>query len=650
MALNDAQIDILVTMQSKATAELAKLNAVLGNTSKTAKSTGSAFSGLGSTLMGLGLSYLTIKNGIIDSIKAWDEQEEAVALLNATLESTGGVAGVTTKMATDLASSLQLVTKYADEDTIAMEGVLLTFTKITKDIFPETVGLVQDISTRMGQDLKSSAVQVGKALQDPILGMTALRRIGVNFNETDKETVKRLVESGKQMEAQKYILKELKNEFGGAAKAAGETFGGKLTILKNQFGEIQETMGHSLVESLYGVISGFDTSGQKIEEFQKKISSGISTWVPAFIYGIKAVAQTIKDLADIIGDAIVLVESFFTRNSAGVDAMKEDIGRAWNAIGEDWNKASEDSQKTTESINADTKSIGSGVASAMDGISSASSGMADKMEDAAKKIDDIKKKIKDLNKDFKSELADLKKSYKESLSSNQADEAKNVAEQIVSIEGDVADQKKTIATSNSQDEINTAKKKLAEDQAILAKHANDYVTYANEIKALENFNNMDSIDQAKYTAEQEARAIKEQYDEDVKNAKEAHKEKLKELKKSLKEAEKEYAKFFKNLSKYSKGKGNVSISTDVSVDAAFAEGTKYVPRDMIAMIHEGEAVVPKKYNPYAGANEPVNSSSSSIVHNWNFAGAVISDKQEFIKTIIDQINRKTELRKLGSTV
>lgn len=36
---------------------------------------------------------------------------------------------------------------------------------------------------------------------------------------------------------------------------------------------------------------------------------------------------------------------------------------------------------------------------------------------------------------------------------------------------------------------------------------------------------------------------------------------------------------------------------------SFDVGTNYVPRDMLAMIHEGEAVVPKEYNPAAGGND-----------------------------------------------
>jgi LysM repeat protein/uncharacterized membrane protein YphA (DoxX/SURF4 family) len=150
----------------------------------------------------------------------------------------------------DLASALQKVTRYDDESILSAENLLLTFTNINKKIFPETTKLVLDMSTALGQDLKSSAIQVGKALQDPILGVTALRRVGVNFNKQQEEMIKGMVESGDLMGAQKYILKELKTEFGGAAEAAGKTFAGKLDILKNKFGDLLEVIGAKLVPVL----------------------------------------------------------------------------------------------------------------------------------------------------------------------------------------------------------------------------------------------------------------------------------------------------------------------------------------------------------------------------------------------------------------
>lgn len=48
-----------------------------------------------------------------------------------------------------------------------------------------------------------------------------------------------------------------------------------------------------------------------------------------------------------------------------------------------------------------------------------------------------------------------------------------------------------------------------------------------------------------------------------------------------------------------------------------ATGTNYVPDDMLAMIHEGEAVVPKKFNPYANGIDSTRISSMQNTYNPN---------------------------------
>jgi hypothetical protein len=53
-------------------------------------------------------------------------------------------------------------------------------------------------------------------------------------------------------------------------------------------------------------------------------------------------------------------------------------------------------------------------------------------------------------------------------------------------------------------------------------------------------------------------------------------------------------------------RGQLAASLEATMTALglsvpqFAVGTNYVPRDMLAQIHEGEAIVPKAYNPAAG--------------------------------------------------
>lgn len=183
------------------------------------------------------------------SIDAFNESQSALKQTEAVLKSTGGVAGVTKDQVLDLASALQDTTTFTDEAVQSAENMLLTFTNIGQNIFPEATKTVLDMSVALGQDTKSSAIQLGKALQDPILGVTALRRVGVNFTKDQQEMITKMVETGKTMDAQKFILKELATEFGGSAAAQAETFGGKIEMLKNKLGDLQERVG--------AVIAGF---------------------------------------------------------------------------------------------------------------------------------------------------------------------------------------------------------------------------------------------------------------------------------------------------------------------------------------------------------------------------------------------------------
>lgn len=213
----------------------------------------------------------------VSSVKSFEESENAVAQLNAVLKSTKSVAGVTSKSAIDLANSLQKVTKFSDEDTLSAESLLLTFTKIGKDIFPQATKTVLDMSTALGQDTKASAIQLGKALQDPILGVTALRRVGANFSTAQRDVIKNLVETGRSAEAQRLILKELTTEFGGSAEAAGKTFSGRLAILKNQFDEVKESIGLAIVNGITPLmtkLSEFVASDQ----FQAWLTK-LTTWL-----------------------------------------------------------------------------------------------------------------------------------------------------------------------------------------------------------------------------------------------------------------------------------------------------------------------------------------------------------------------------------
>jgi len=168
------------------------------------------------------------------------QAQDVEAQLNAVLASTQGIAGVTADEVQNLASELAGLTKFEDEAIISGQNILLTFTNISDKVFPQATETILDMSQALGQDLQSSAIQLGKALQDPIEGANALRRVGVNLDDATQKHIKTLVEQGNLYEAQLIILKELQTEFGGSAKAAGQTLSGQLTILKNTWGDLLE--------------------------------------------------------------------------------------------------------------------------------------------------------------------------------------------------------------------------------------------------------------------------------------------------------------------------------------------------------------------------------------------------------------------------
>ena len=168
------------------------------------------------------------------------EAEQALVQLDARLRSTGGAAGLNRAQLVEMASALQDVTTFGDETVQSVQALLLALPRIGSDVFERALAAVLDMSVGLKQDLTSAAVQVGKALNDPIRGVTALQRVGVQLNDQQREQIRVLVESGRVAEAQGLILSELETRYGGAARAARDTLGGALAALRNAFGDLLE--------------------------------------------------------------------------------------------------------------------------------------------------------------------------------------------------------------------------------------------------------------------------------------------------------------------------------------------------------------------------------------------------------------------------
>lgn len=252
-------------------------------------------------------------------IQETSDAAAAAAQLEAVLKSTEGVAGQTSDALNRHAQALSYMTAYDDDAVTAAQALLLTFTKIQGEVFPKATEAVLNMATAMGTDLKSAAIQVGKALNDPVLGVSALSRAGVQFNEQQKNTIALMVETNNVVGAQGIILAELRTQFEGSAKAAANTLGGAISQLNNELGNLltlsneNASAGTSFIKLLTDAVRG--------------LNIGISELVRGttdLINQTPAVASFFKTLASYVQpNALVLLASVGAKAREAAAGAKE---------------------------------------------------------------------------------------------------------------------------------------------------------------------------------------------------------------------------------------------------------------------------------------------------------------------------------------
>ena len=127
-----------------------------------------------SMTMGLTLPILAFG---ASAVKAFDEQQKAIAQVEAGLKSTGNQVGFTSEQLQKMAADLQKTTLFGDEEILkGATAQLLTFTNIAGDQFARTQEVALDLATRLDGDLKSASIMLGKALNDPVANLSALSR------------------------------------------------------------------------------------------------------------------------------------------------------------------------------------------------------------------------------------------------------------------------------------------------------------------------------------------------------------------------------------------------------------------------------------------------------------------------------------------
>ncbi|MGV3579994.1 hypothetical protein [Brevundimonas sp.] len=156
-------------------------------------------------------------------LKGSQDAAAAAAQVEAALESMGGASGKTAEELSKSAEALRNLTGIDDDDILRrVTANMLTFGNIAGSTFDRAQLAVLNLSARMEGDLQGATMMVGKALNDPVKGLAALGRAGIQFTEQQKAQIKAMAAANDMAGAQAIMLGELERQFGGAAKAAAD--------------------------------------------------------------------------------------------------------------------------------------------------------------------------------------------------------------------------------------------------------------------------------------------------------------------------------------------------------------------------------------------------------------------------------------------
>jgi hypothetical protein len=196
-----------------------------------------------------------------------------IAQINESMGLFGETTEIVNKRVIDYANATARATGVDQNQIKLAQAKLLTFKDLA--ISADEAGGAFDRATKAAIDMgaagfgdaASNAVQLGKALNDPIKGIAALAKSGVTFTEQEKEKIQTLVESNKMLEAQDLVLKAIETQVGGTAEATANDS----DKMKVAFSQLSESVGLILLP----LFQKFTAVMMKVADFARENSTVI---------------------------------------------------------------------------------------------------------------------------------------------------------------------------------------------------------------------------------------------------------------------------------------------------------------------------------------------------------------------------------------
>lgn len=243
-AANDAQIgnERLAGSFRSVAQGIAVIDGPFGGVASRVSSTASLVNGTTLAIVGMGAALSAVGLVMAKSITAGEQMERQLFKQQAVLNATGYAAGFNAEQLDNMARQTAYATLASVNDIREAQNVMLTFKSVQGSVYKEAVELTQDLAVVMGGTAASNAKMLGKALEDPIAGISAMSRAGVSFTQSQKDMIRSLVETGEKAAAQRLILAELQQQVGGTGAGEAGGLSGSIDTLGQNFQTLFENI------------------------------------------------------------------------------------------------------------------------------------------------------------------------------------------------------------------------------------------------------------------------------------------------------------------------------------------------------------------------------------------------------------------------
>lgn len=304
----------------------------LKNAGKSALTFGSVLkTGFGIAISAIGAlagAFFTFLPNLISMAEESRKSERRLANVAKQMDLFGKNTDQVTQRLSEYAERIAFATGVDDELVRGAEAILLTFKQVAKSAddvggnFDRATIAAVDLAAAGFGEVETNAKQLGKALQDPIKGLTALSRAGVTFTDKEKEKIRTLVEANKMLEAQDLILDAIEKQVGGTAEATASS----TEKMRQRFEDMGEQLGTALLPAVDDLATQMgdwldSVEGKKAIENLTADLKEFGDWITS-----EDGTQAVKDFANAvvtIADAMVNV----AKALQSVYEVMKDIGK-----------------------------------------------------------------------------------------------------------------------------------------------------------------------------------------------------------------------------------------------------------------------------------------------------------------------------------